>query len=117
MFKEVLPLRTCPQRAKSVPPRELLAEMAPQDGGTTRTASRTRPLMRKKPICNANPASGRLPSLLDHLPFGRREREERSISKAVSSRGSASNRKKRLATVHCTLLDGSNSFSEIRSSK
>ena len=34
--------------------------------------------MRKKPICNANPSfRGGLPSLLDHLPFGHREREER----------------------------------------
>ena len=36
--------------------------------------------MRKKPICNVNPSfrlQGGLPSLLDHLPFGHREREER----------------------------------------
>ena len=34
---------------------ELLAEMTPQDGGTMRTASNTRPLMRRKPICSASP--------------------------------------------------------------
>jgi hypothetical protein len=33
--------------------------------------------MRKKPICNVNHSFRGVPSLLDHLPFGHREREER----------------------------------------
>jgi hypothetical protein len=63
--------------------------------GTTRTTSRTRPLMRKKPICNANPS----------FRAGCREREERlDLEGRQLPRDLFQTEKYGLPWVHCTLL-------------
>src|SRR5882672_11114393 len=85
---------------------ELLAEMAPQDGGHDAHGiedAATHP--QKADLQRQSQLQGRLPPLLNELPFGRREREERlDLEGRQLTRDLLQTEKCGLPRAHCTLL-------------